>query len=252
MKRIYIFDVDGTLTPSRRPMTEDFLEFFNGWSKQNPFYLVSGSDLDKIKEQVPGFILERAEGVFTCGGIKYYIDNKLEYEKVFNPPNNLLTYLGQQIRESETPVMSTNHREDRGSMLNFSVVGRDCTLEERQKYFEWDKQVGERKRIAESVRDGWPGIDAVIGGQISIDIAPVGNDKSQVIKRVRNDYAIPFMNASEMEYIFIGDRTMEGGNDYPLAKVMKEIDNCKVYQAGEPSQEDGYKETQKILESLND
>ena len=49
MRRIYIFDVDGTLTPSRRKMTEDFLEFFNGWSKRNDFYLVSGTDLDKMK-----------------------------------------------------------------------------------------------------------------------------------------------------------------------------------------------------------
>ena len=56
----------------------------------------------------------------------------------------------------------------------------------------------------------------------------------------------------EDEFIFIGDRTMEGGNDYPLAKVMKEMDDCKVYQAGEPSAEDGYKRTQEILEELND
>ena len=248
MGRVYIFDVDGTLTPSRRPMTEDFLEFFNGWSKQNPFYLVSGSDLDKIKEQIPMAYLDRAEGVFTCGGNKFYINNKLEYEKVFNPPNNLLTYLGQQVRESETPVMSTNHRENRGSMLNFSVVGRDCTLEERAKYFEWDKQVGEREKIAEEIRSGWPGIDAVIGGQISIDIAPVGNDKSQVIKRIKVDYQIPF--GADVEYVFIGDRTMEGGNDYPLAEKMSNMDDCKVYQAGEPSQEDGYKKTKEILESL--
>ena len=48
MSKIYIFDVDGTLTPSRRPMTEDFEMFFSRWAKENTFYLVSGSDLDKI------------------------------------------------------------------------------------------------------------------------------------------------------------------------------------------------------------
>ena len=252
MNEVFIFDVDGTLTPSRREMTQRFGIFFSMWSMNNTFYLVSGSDLDKIKEQVPWYILERAEGVFTCGGNKFYINLKgpdvkanLEYEKVFNPPNNLLTYLGDQVRMSETPVMSTNHREDRGSMLNFSIVGRDCTLEERQQYFEWDNEVGERKRIAQEIKDGWPELDAVIGGQISIDIAPVGNDKSQVIKRIKN-------NNPNSKYIFIGDRTMEGGNDYPLAKVMKDMDDCEVYQAGEPSQEDGYKRTKEILESFVD
>ena len=45
---------------------------------------------------------------------------------------------------------------------------------------------------------------------------------------------------------------MEGGNDYPLAKVMGKMDNCEVFQAGEPSAENGYMETKKILEKLID
>ena len=53
MKKIYIFDVDGTLTPSRRRMTEDFEQFFSKWAQKNIFYLVSGSNLEKIKEQAP-------------------------------------------------------------------------------------------------------------------------------------------------------------------------------------------------------
>ena len=254
MGRVYIFDVDGTLTPSRRTMTEDFLEFFNGWSKRNSFWLVSGSDLDKMKEQVPEYILERAEGIFTCGGNQMWREGSsrqwptewlLKYENKFTPPQNLLTYLGDRVRMSETPIMATKHIEDRGSMLNFSVVGRDCSLEERAKYFEWDKQVREREIIANEVKRRWPELDAVIGGQISIDIAPIGNDKSQVIGKIM-DYQ------PNREYIFIGDMTIECGNDYPLAKVMNELDECVVYQAGTPSAEDGYKTTQKILEELND
>ena len=239
MNKVYIFDVDGTLTPSRRPMTEYFENFFFKWANKNTFYLVSGSDLDKIKEQIGYLYLDRAKGIFTCGGNKFYINNKLEYEKAFKPPENLLTYLGFQIKISDTPVQASNHREDRGSMLNFSIVGRDCTLEERQKYFEWDNQVGERERIAKSIRDGWPDLDATIGGQISIDIAPKGNDKSQVIKRVKN-------NNPNCQYIFIGDRTMEGGNDYPLAKVMDEMEDGEVYQV------DGHERTMEILKGMEE
>ena len=39
---------------------------------------------------------------------------------------------------------------------------------------------------------------------------------------------------------------MEGGNDYPLAKIMHNQENCLVFQAGAPSAEDGYKDTQKF------
>ena len=45
---------------------------------------------------------------------------------------------------------------------------------------------------------------------------------------------------------------MKGGNDYPLAEVMHKTENCSVYQAGEPSAEDGYKHTKKILEELSE
>tara|TARA_R110002153_G_scaffold68671_1_gene182321 strand:+ start:683 stop:1402 length:720 start_codon:yes stop_codon:yes gene_type:complete len=239
MDKIYIFDVDGTLTPSRQPMTEEFLEFFNGWSKRYPFYLVTGSDLDKIKEQVPDFILERANSVFTCCGNEMWVDDEQVYSKEFKPPNNLLTYLGELVRFSETPVQSTNHREDRGSMLNFSVVGRDCTLEERHQYFEWDTKVEERKGIVEYIKEQWTDLDAVIGGQISIDIYPKGKDKSQILEHIEKLH-------SSGEIIFIGDGIENGGNDYPLAKVMEQTDYYSSYQTRD------WKHTQLILESLND
>jgi len=263
MRKIYIFDVDGTLTPSRRKMTEDFLEFFNGWSKRNDFYLVSGSDLEKMKEQVPEFILERANGLFTCGGNQFWKEGntkqwpndwKLIYENIFEPPKTLIDYLEERLENSKYPTRAGNHIENRGAMLNFSVVGRDCTLEQRKDYFEWDNKNKERIMISKGIQFGWGDLDAVIGGQISIDIAPKGNDKSQVINEIKKriDNKVPSIPRYDYEYIFIGDRTMEGGNDYPLAKVMKEMDDCKVYQAGEPSAEDGYKRTQEILEELND
>ena len=39
---------------------------------------------------------------------------------------------------------------------------------------------------------------------------------------------------------------MTGGNDYPLAKLMEETNNCRYFQT------EGWEETQEILESLND
>ncbi len=43
----FIFDVDGTITPSRKKITEDFLPFFNEFVEKNDVYLVTGSDRDK-------------------------------------------------------------------------------------------------------------------------------------------------------------------------------------------------------------
>ena len=238
---IYIFDVDGTLTPFRSAMTEQFLEFFDEWSKKNTFYLVSGSDLEKMSEQVPPHILERAAGLFCCGGNDYYKDGKQVYYNEFAPPEDLVKFLEEQLEHSPYGTRAGNHIEDRGSMLNFSIVGRDCTDKEREDYFQYDLVSKEREIIAGLINEQWIDIEAVIGGQISIDIAHKGNDKSQVLKHIQSEQP-------NQEYCFIGDRTMSGGNDYPLANLMSNTDNCSVYQAGEPSAHDGYLQTKSILE----
>ena len=237
--------MDGTLTPSRREMTPDFENFFSKWANEHTFFLVSGSDLEKIKEQVPQYILDLSEGVFTCGGNQLWLNNELSYNHEFKPSEDLLSFLKKEIGRSKYPLRAGNHIEDRGSMLNFSIIGRDCSLDERLDYFEYDVKTQERANIANDIITKWDSLDAVIGGQISIDITPRAMNKSQVLKEVKKFY-------SDEEYIFIGDRTMEGGNDYPLAKIMNETLNCSVYQAGQPSAEDGYKDTQKILEKLSD
>jgi len=245
MKKIYIFDMDGTLTPSRREMTPDFENFFSKWANEHTFFLVSGSNLEKIKEQVPQYILDLSEGVFTCGGNQLWLNNELSYNHEFKPSEDLISFLKEKMENSKYLLRAGNHIEDRGSMLNFSIVGRDCSLDERLDYFEYDVKNQERASIANEIIAKWDNLDAVIGGQISIDITPKGMNKSQVLSEVKKFY-------SNEEYIFIGDRTMEGGNDYPLAKIMHETPHCSVYQAGEPSAEDGYKDTQKILEKLSD
>ena len=240
MKNIYIFDVDGTLTPSRKMMTDDFVEFFKKWSEKNIFYLVSGSDIKKMKEQVPLQIFNKAEGLFTCGGNDYRADGYQLYFNEFNPPKDLIKFLEDKVYSSEYPYRAGNHIEDRKSMVNFSIIGRDCDNEMREDYFKYDKETNERKQIADEINKKWPKLEAVIGGQISIDIAPKGNDKSQILFHIKTEHP-------GQKYFFIGDRTMEGGNDYPLAKLMEETDDCYVFQAGEPSDKNGYKETYKIL-----
>tara|TARA_R100001163_G_C5004974_1_gene152824 strand:- start:73 stop:819 length:747 start_codon:yes stop_codon:yes gene_type:complete len=248
MNKIFIFDVDGTLTPSRQRMTEEFARFFDKWSSKNTYYLVTGSDLEKIQEQVPLAYLERADGLFTCCGNQLWTEGptqqwptdwKLKYENKFKPSDDLIKYLEDTLDNNDYPVKSGQHIEDRGSMVNFSIVGRKCTLQERKNYFEYDKLTGEREGIAKYIRDTWEDLDAVIGGQISIDIYPKGSDKSQILKHIEKTYP-------KGEIIFIGDGIENGGNDYPLAHLMDDITDCSWFQT------DGWKQTQKILENLID
>jgi phosphomannomutase len=251
MDKIYIFDVDGTLTPSRRKMTKDFKKYFEEWTKKNQFYLVTGSDLPKLQEQMD-FMDIVAEAIFTCCGNQMWIPDPHIVnisENKFTPPETLIDYLKEQLDNSKYHHRAGNHIEDRGSLLNFSIVGRNCSLMERENYFKWDKETKERRKIAKGIEFGWSGLDAVLGGQISIDIYPKGHDKSQILSQIKSHINLDSHTktlADTYEYIFIGDRIEEGGNDYPLAKLMDETDNCSSYHTT------GWKQTQKILEELND
>ena len=49
---IYIFDIDGTLTPSRNIIDKKFKEDFINFCKHHKVWLVTGSDKDKSIEQL--------------------------------------------------------------------------------------------------------------------------------------------------------------------------------------------------------
>ena len=242
MNKIYMFDVDGTLTPSRLMMTKEFAKFFDKWSNENKYYLVTGSDLNKTKEQLPLAYIDRAQAIFTCCGNQMWRDNELIYDNKFELTSKFKNTLEVILMSNQYPHRYGNHIEDRGSMVNFSIVGRNCTQEQREHFFKWDNEKDERKKISAFIKHKFKDLDAVIGGQISIDIYPKGMDKSQIIEHIED---IEEKYCPD-KYIFIGDRTMEGGNDYPLAKLMTGKSFRDFYQTEGPEQ------TQKILESLID
>ena len=64
----YIFDIDGTLTPSRLPIDSEFQIFFQNWIKDKKVYLVTGSDKEKTIEQIGNDIWHSVTRVYqSCG-----------------------------------------------------------------------------------------------------------------------------------------------------------------------------------------
>ena len=240
---VFIFDIDGTLTAPRQKIDGKFSNFFTSFCEKNTVFLATGSDYKKVIEQVTPNVMSAVEGTFTCMGNELWVAGEVVYAKTLKVPTEVITWLYQQLYESGYPEIKrgSSHFEYRTGMLNFSIVGRDCSDDEREDYFQYDLKSKERELISQWVNERWPDITAVIGGQISIDIAPKGNDKSQVLPYIQSEHP-------NQHYCFIGDRTMPGGNDYPLANLMSTQDNCSVYQAGQPSAHDGYLETKSILE----
>ena len=230
MKRNYVFDVDGTLTPSRQPIDKKFEEFFLEWMDGKNVYLLTGSDKDKTIEQVGEKIWNKATRCYQSCGNAVYEDGKLIKENKFKLDHELKFLLIETIAKSKVPMKFGNHIEERIGLINFSTVGRKIPDEARDAYERWDKRKGERERVCKRIMAQFPRLEASVGGQISIDIHPKGQDKSQIL----NDIEGPIM--------FFGDKCEPGGNDYPIVKKIKDkhiVHKVKDWQS-----------TKAILESL--
>ena len=62
----FVFDVDGTLTLSRRKIDAVFQRWFLEFCYDNNVYLVTGSDYPKTVEQVGTSIAENVKRVYNC------------------------------------------------------------------------------------------------------------------------------------------------------------------------------------------
>ena len=211
----YLFDVDGTLTPSRKPMVEDFKNYFKFWvstqqSSGNKVYFVTGSDYDKTVEQVGEDLWNLVDGSYQNSGNRLFCQGRLIFESEWEMPEDLESVVLTLIRQSDWYGTAENNVEHRMGMVNISTIGRDCSDKQRADYYEWDKENLERETIADVINSNFEDIEAVIGGEISIDIYPKGKDKSQIL------------GCLEGKNIFFGDKCYLGGNDYTISEAAYE------------------------------
>jgi phosphomannomutase len=207
----FIFDVDGTLTPSRGTIDPTFKEYFNEFCRSNQVFLVTGSDKPKTVEQLGEDTYNLCHTVYQCNGNDVWQSKKHLYTNEWRIPDNARDWLTDRLTTSDFPKRTGLHFEHRPGMVNFSIVGRNADQIERAHYVKWDKDTNERNDIAAVFNSIFTDLEAKVGGETGIDISPKGFDKSQVIK----DFD------KEDNTWFFGDAMHEGGNDLPLALVVK-------------------------------
>jgi phosphomannomutase len=216
----FIFDVDGTLTPSRGLIDKEFEQFFENFCLANDVYLITGSDRPKTIEQIGEKIYNRCKRVYNCSGGDVWEGSRQIKVDNWKIPLQVKSWLENKLEESKFPLRTGLHIEERSGMVNFSVVGRNATLGERKLYVQWDENNLERKHIVAQFNFRFPELDAKAGGETGIDIAPRGSDKSQIIYDFDIDDTLHFY----------GDRMDPQGNDYPLKKVLWERGNSSTHQ----------------------
>jgi len=222
LKRLIVFDLDGTLAESKSPVDLEVLTLLNELLGIVKVAVISGGDWPQFEKQLLSDLPsdECLSNLFllpTCGtkfflfdGVwrKLYSEDFLPMEKtrIMKSLKNAVSSSGLKV---ENPWGETT--EDRGSQITFSALGQRAPLKEKAK---WDPNFIKRKLIKAALEISIPEFSIRMGGTTSIDITKAGIDKAYGIRKLRDVLGI-----SLEEMIFVGDALFAGGNDYPVAEA---------------------------------
>lgn len=208
----FLFDVDGTLTPSREEIDYDFRVFLVTFMQENKVSFVTGSDIKKTEEQLGRYLTRLSRFNFNCSGNSITQNDTVVYESDWKPSDELQQFLIKLLTTSNFAIKTGTHIERRPGSINFSIVGRNASKQERQRYVQYDNEHNERQSIQRLIESNFPDVSAVVGGETGVDIFEKNKDKRQVLQYI----------PEEENVIFFGDMMQQGGNDRSLLDEIRE------------------------------
>jgi len=212
--KIILFDVDGTLSPSRKTAPPEVLEFLAALRSKVTIGFVGGSDLKKQKEQLGDEVLTMFDYSFSENGLVAYKGEELIGKQSFSSflgeekLQELINWILAYLSQITLPVKRGTFIEFRAGMLNVSPIGRNCAQDERDAFEVYDQEHKIRSTMVTEMRERFADLNLTysIGGQISFDVFPQGWDKT---------FCLQFLPEFS-EIHFVGDKCFEGGNDYEI------------------------------------
>ncbi|KAJ8595639.1 eukaryotic phosphomannomutase [Rhizopogon salebrosus TDB-379] len=219
IKKLVLFDVDGTLTPARQNASPEIIQLLRALRKKVAIGFVGGSDLVKISEQltVGDFnALDEFDFGFAENGLTAYRFGKpLESQSFIKSVGEkdyqeLVNFILHYVADLNIPIKRGTFVEFRNGMINVSPIGRNATIQERHDFEAYDKQHHVRADFVKVLQEKFERLNLTfsVGGQISFDIFPHGWDKTYCLRHVEKD--------DFDEIHFFGDKTYKGGNDYEI------------------------------------
>ncbi|MGH8611932.1 MAG: HAD-IIB family hydrolase [Gammaproteobacteria bacterium] len=226
MKKLIVFDLDGTLAQSKLSLDAEMSLLLRDLLSIIKVAVISGGNWPQFEKQLLSNLFpnhstdDRVNNLTllpTCGTklFQYEGDWKKIYSEDFTDEEKetIIFSLNEAIGQSgfKTEKVWGEPIEDRGSQITFSALGQEAPLEEKKK---WDPDLTKRKKIKAILDPLLPGFSVRLGGTTSIDVTKTGVDKAYGIRKLREILALAMD-----EIIFIGDALFPGGNDYPVKQA---------------------------------
>jgi phosphomannomutase len=222
VKKLIVFDLDGTLAASKSPLDAEMSLLLHDLLRVTKVAVISGGAWLQFEKQVLSHLpqderLARLSILPTCGTqfFQYASGWKRLYAEDFtvDEKEKIVSSLNKAVATAAFPVEKTwgETIEDRGSQITYSALGQQAPLEEKEK---WDSDLAKRKKIKTILDTLIPEFSVRIGGSTSIDVTKPGIDKAYGIRKLSS-----ILGISVKEMVYVGDALFVGGNDYPAEQA---------------------------------
>jgi phosphomannomutase len=222
MKKLIVFDLDGTLAESKSSLDPEMATLLGTLLGIVKVAVISGGNWPQFQQQLLSNLphderLKNLSILPTCG-TKFY-----QYKSGWE-----ILYSEDFTREQKQKIIGSLQKaielsgfrpervwgeliEDRGSQITFSALGQQAPLEEKKK---WDPDFAKRKKMKALLDTFIPEFSVRLGGATSVDVTKPGIDKGYGIRKLRD-----VLGVAITEMVFIGDALFPGGNDYPAKEA---------------------------------
>jgi HAD superfamily hydrolase (TIGR01484 family) len=218
MKKLIVFDLDGTLAASKSPIDTEMAALLTALLGVVKVAIISGGGFPQFQTQLVAHLpqddrLNNLSLLPTCGTrfYQYKAGWQLLYAEDFTDAQKatIVSALQKAIAAAGFQAQQVwgETIEDRGSQITYSGLGQQAPLDAKEK---WDPDFAKRKAIKALLDTMLPNFSVHLGGTTSIDVTKPGIDKAYGIGKLRDILGITIQ-----EMIYIGDALFPGGNDYP-------------------------------------
>ena len=242
MKKLAIFDLDGTLAESKQALSKEVGEWLGRLLDICRVAVISGGAWPQFQKQLlanlpAGEHLKRLSLLPTSGTrfLSYdgtwreiYAEDftRDQKTKIIKALNDVFEASGYASAKHWGEVI-----EDRGSQITLSALGQEAPLDAKKN---WDPDFSKRRELRARLQPLLPEFSIGMGGSSSIDITRPGVDKAYGIGKLKEVLGVDIA-----DMLFVGDALFEGGNDYPARRT-----GVTCIQVSGPS------ETQTVIEAI--
>jgi phosphomannomutase len=220
MTKHFFFDLDNTLTPSRRPLKKEHVPLFDALCQKADVIVVTGGTKEHIEEQV-GPSLDRYFILAQSGNHALDKDGNELWRKQLSP---------EQVRESLALIEQMRDAfaikvrdegdliDNRGALIGYSVIGYHEGPANKDAF---DPDFSRRKEMltrfpVELARLREVGIEVFPAGSSGFNFTLIGSDKGVNVGRL-----MTLRDWPKDDCIYVGDALGPGENDHSVVGVIR-------------------------------